>query len=224
MFTSSVNVWNPPPRQALFFPALFPLSIHLTLHLWKWFHLVLVLFWVSHEHFVLFMPVCTLVNETCLGAMLSNGLWGSDTPGLSGFPLPEQGLRASCSVADPYHAAVAALLKQCQPHTWKCFCFWKIWMTATRGLGIFPGTALLIEIEVALFHICGIFSKERKYKALSQIDNASITFLRAGKISHHFSCCMDVVQAQQGCKALRSEMRFHVVALWSTNTGQNWMP
>lgn len=119
MLTSSVNVWNPPPRQALFFPALFPLSIHLTLHLWKWFHLVLVLFWVSHEHFVLFMPVCTLVNETCLGAILSNGLWGSDTPGLSGFPLPEQGLRASCSVADPYHAAVAALLKQCQPHTWE---------------------------------------------------------------------------------------------------------
>lgn len=87
MFTSSVNVWSPPFRQALFFPALFPFSIHLTLHLWKWFHLVLILFCVSHEHFILFMPVCTLVNETRLGAILSNGLWGSLTSPGSAVPL-----------------------------------------------------------------------------------------------------------------------------------------
>lgn len=46
---------------------------------------------------------------------------------------------------------------------------------------VFLSTASLTGIDVALFNVCLIFSKERnKYKSLSQIHNASFTFLRDG--------------------------------------------
>lgn len=52
---------------------------------------------------------------------------------------------------------------------------------------VFLSTASLTGIDVALFNVCPIFSKEHNnYKSLSQIHNASVTFLRDGKISQHF--------------------------------------